>query len=180
MTRMDSVERKKMPGRARGALKAVCLRLALGALAAVAGCRSYTIVQRNIFSDEDGFLTTIEYGIASREHVNTFVSPVTGAEMPFKSKLVVEVDLPDGESFKAWQCMNFQSRGTMYKTDNGRWQILVNGFTCIVYRQSEDDESAYRPVYRGVLCDTPHIDVKKDERWKPVAVQGREYRKPSR
>ena len=156
MTRMDSVERKKMPGRARGALKAVCLGLALGALAAVAGCQSYTIVQRNIFSDEDGFLTT------------------------FKSKLVVEVDLPDGESFKAWQCMNFQSRGTMYKTDNGRWQILVNGFTCIVYRQSEDDESAYRPVYRGVLCDTPHIDVKKDERWKPVAVQGREYRKPSR
>ena len=53
MTRMDSVERKKMPGRARGALKAVCLGLVLGALAAVAGCQSYTIVQRNIFSDED-------------------------------------------------------------------------------------------------------------------------------
>ena len=143
---------------------------ALGAvaLAALAGCQSYTIVQKNVFSDEDGALVTIEYGVAERDHVNTFVSPVTGQEMPFKSKLVVEVELPDGDSFTAWQCMNFQSRGTMYKTDNDRWQILVNGFSCVVYRQAENDEAVYRPVYRGVLCDTPAVEVKRDDRWKPI------------
>lgn len=150
------------------------------AIMALAGCQSYRIVQRNVFSDEDGYLVTVNYGVAAREHVNTFVSPMTGKEMDFKSKLVVEVDLPDGDSFKAWQCMNYQARGTMYRTDNGRWQILVNGFTCIVYRQAEEVPAAYQPVYRGVLCDTPQMDVQKDDRWKPVLRQGREYRKPSR
>ena len=148
---------------------------ALGLLAFV-GCQSYKIVQKNVFSDEDGALVTVEYGVAGRDHVNTFVSPMTGQEMPFKSKLVVEVELPDGDSFKAWQCMNFQSRGTMYKTDNGRWQILVNGFTCIVYRQSEEDATAYQPVYRGVLCDTPAMDIKKDDRWKAVPYQPKRQR----
>lgn len=145
------------------------------AVLALAGCRSYRIVQRNVFSDEDGYLVTVSYGVAEREHVNTFVSPMTGKEMPFKSKLVVEVDLPDGDSFKAWQCMNFQSRGTMYKTDSGRWQILVNGFSCVLFRQSLDDPAAYQPVYRGVLCDTPQIDVKKDDRWKVVPHQPKRY-----
>lgn len=153
--------------------------LVLGVLL-LAGCQSYKIVQKNVFSDEDGFLVTVAYGVSEREHVNTFVSPMTGREMPFKSKLVVEVDLPDGESFRAWQCMNFQSRGTMYKTDSGRWQILVNGFTCIIYRQLAESPSDYGIAYRGVLCDTPQMDVKKDDRWKPVLRKGREYRKPSR
>lgn len=159
--------------------KSVHAFLLLGALA-LAGCQSYRIVQRNVFSDEDGRLVTVAYGVSEREHVNTFVSPVTGREMDFRSKLVVEVDLPDGDSFKAWQCMNFLSRGTMYKTDSDRWQILVNGFTCVVYRQAEEAKDAYAPVYRGVLCDTPRMEVKKDDRWKPVAPQGREYRKPAR
>lgn len=149
--------------------------LALGALI-LAGCQSYRIVQRNVFSDEDGFLVTVAYGVSESDHVNTFVSPVTGQEMPFKSRLVVEVDLPDGESFKAWQCMNFQTRGTMYRTDNGKWQVLVNGFSCIVYRQSGDDPQAYRTAYRGVLCDTPQVDVKKDDRWKAVPHQPKRYR----
>lgn len=146
-------------------------RFACLGLLALVGCQSYQIVQKNVFSDEDGALVTVEYGVAERDHVNTFVSPMTGQEMPFKSKLVVEVALPDGDSFKAWQCMNFQSRGTMYKTDSGRWQILVNGFTCIVYRQAEEDPSAYSAVYRGVLCDTPAMDVKRDDRWKAVPYQ---------
>ena len=173
-TARGTVAGAESPGkRARNAL------LLLGALA-LAGCQGYRIVQRNVFSDEDGALVTISYGVAEREHVNTFVSPMTGKEMPFRSKLVVEADLPDGTSFRAWQCMNFQSRGTMYRTDNGRWQVLVNGFTCFVFRQSGDDPSAYVPVYRGVLCETPAMDVRKDDRWKPVVTRGKEYRKPSR
>ena len=147
----------------------------LGA-ALFAGCQSYRIVQRNVFSDEDGRLVTVAYGVAEKEHVNTFVSPMTGEEMPFRSRLVVEAEMPDGESFRAWQCMNLQSRGTMYKTDDGRWQVLVNGFTCIVYRLAADAEDAHRPVYRGVLCDSPAVDAKKDERWKTVRTPQRVYR----
>ena len=132
------------------------------------GCNSYRIVQKNVFSDEDGYLVSVDYGVADKDHVNTFVAPMTGEELEFKSKLLILAELPDGETFKAWQCMNFQPRGTMYQTDNGKWKILVNGFTCIVYAQDKENERRYNTVYRGVLCDTPKIDVEKDERWKTI------------
>lgn len=155
--------------------KSVSAALVLG-MAAIAGCRSYRIVQRNVFSDEDGRLVTVAYGVAEKDHVNAFVSPMTGEEMPFRSRLVVEAEMPDGGSFRAWQCMNLQSPGTMYATDDGRWRVLVNGFTCIVYRQSAEGRDAYRPVYRGVLCDTPAMEVEKDDRWKTVRPPQRAYR----
>ena len=151
--------------------------IAVAALA-FAGCQSYEIVQRNVFSDEDGNLVAVDYGRSDKDHVNTFIAPTTGREMEFKSKLVVRAELPDGETFTAWQCMNFMPRGTMYKTDNGRWMLLANGFSCIVYRQVEDDPGNYREVYRGVLCETPDIGRAKerDDRWKNVPGGGRVYK----
>ncbi len=137
-------------------------------LLSLAGCNSYRIVQKNVFSNEDGYLVSIDYGVADKDHVNTFVSPMTGEELEFKSKLLILAELPDGEAFKAWQCMNFQPRGTMYQTDNEEWKVLVNGFTCIVYAQNKENERHYDIVYRGVLCETPKIDVKKDERWRTI------------
>ena len=147
-------------------------------LLAFAGCNSYRIVQKNVFSDEDGNIVTIDYGVAEKNHVNTFVAPMTGEEMDFKSKLLIFAELPDGETFKAWQCMNFQPHGTMYQTDNEKWKVLVNGFSCIVYAQDKGNERRYNTVYRGVLCDTPKIDVKKDDRWRTLRPgTGRRYTK---
>ena len=147
-------------------------------LALAAGCQSYTIVQKNVFADDDGNVAVVEYGRSERDHVNTFIAPTTGKEMEFKSKLVVRAELPDGTRFKAWQCMNFLARGTMYKTDNERWMLLANGFSCVVYRQTEDDATKYSEVFRGVLCDTPGEAARKDDRWKDVLPAGsREYRK---
>ena len=140
-------------------------------LAFAAGCQSYSIVQKNVFVDEDGNVVTVEYGRSSREHVNTFIAPTTGKKMDFRSKLVVCAELPDGTSFTAWQCMNFFVRGTMYKTDNERWMLLADGFTCVVYRQTKEDETRYKEVYRGVLCDTPDVGAakrKKDDRWRTL------------
>ena len=148
-------------------MKVANLLSALGALL-LAGCQSYEIVQSNVFSDEDGNSVMVEYGRSSTDHVNTFLSPQTGEEMEFKSKLVVLVTLPDGERFKAWQCMNFINLGTMYKTDDGEWMFLANGFSSIVYRQAGDDKDMYKEVYRGVLCDTPKRDVKRNDKWKVV------------
>ena len=151
------------------------------AVAAAAGCQSYEVVQRNVFSDEDGNLVTVDYGRSEKDHVNTFVAPLTGKEMEFKSKLVVRAELPDGTGFTAWQCMNFMRRGTMYKTDNDRWMLLADGFSCVVFRQIEEDPVNYREVYRGVLCDTPDIGGRraKDDRWKVVPGGGRVYQKRS-
>ena len=157
----------------------VARAIAAAAALALAGCQSYEIVQRNVFSDEDGNLVAVDYGRSEKAHVNTFVAPMTGKEMEFKSKLVVRAELPDGETFTAWQCMNFMRRGTMYKTDNGRWMLLADGFSCVVFRQVEDNPDNYREVYRGVLCDTPDIGVskEKDSRWTVVPSGGRVYKK---
>ena len=150
---------------------------AVACLAAVSGCQSYEVVQRNVFSDEDGNLVTVDYGRSERDHVNTVVAPLTGKEMEFKSKLVVRVELPDGDTFTAWQCMNFLRRGTMYRTDNEKWMLLANGFSCVVYLREDGDSGDYREVYRGVLCDTPDIGKgKKDSRWKTVPQGGRSTR----
>ncbi len=155
---------------------------ALLAAAFFAGCQSYDIVQRNVFSDEDGNLVAVDYGRSDTDHVNTFVAPLTGKEMEFRSKLVVRAELPDGTKFTAWQCMNFLRRGTMYKTDNGRWMLLANGFSCSVYMRDDEAGGEYREVYRGVLCDTPDIGVssEKDSRWKKIAPGGRSYRSRER
>jgi len=158
-------------------------------LSALLGCQSYTIVQRNVFADDDGNVVSVEYGRSDEDHVNTFISPTTGKEMEFRSKLVVRANFAEnvadfhevrnrgavtnrielaGESFKAWQCMNFLSRGTMYRTDNDKWMLLANGFSCIIYRQTEE-KTRYLEVFRGVLCEIDDAyKGKKDERWKKI------------
>ena len=144
------------------------------------GCQSYTIVQRNFFADDHGNIVAVDYGRSESEHVNTFRSPVTGQEMEFRSKLVVEAELPDGDAFTAWQCMNFLPYGTMYRTDNDRWMLLANGFSCVIYAQDERDGTQYREVYRGVMCDIDkNVKVKKNEKWRDVPTQRGLYKKPA-
>jgi len=147
-------------------------------LALAAGCQSYTIVQQNVFVDDDGNVVVVGYGRSESDHVNTFIAPTTGKEMEFRSRLVVRAELPDGERFTAWQCMNFLARGTMYKTDDEEWMLLANGFSCTVYRRTKEDETRYLEVYRGVLCDTPETaSRKKDERWRVLPNDPNTYRK---
>ena len=137
-------------------------------LMALAGCHSYDIVQSNIFSNDDGFAVRVDYGRSAKDHVNTFTSPVTGEEMTFKSRLVVEVTLPDGQSFVAWQGMNFLSSGTLYQTEDKSYLTLVHGFTCRVYAHdpSPADPGRYREIYSGVLCDSPKSSYKPNPKWR--------------
>ena len=108
------------------------------------------------------------YGRSRSAHVNRFRNPATGREVEFESKLVVRVHLPDGDSFTAWQCMNFFGSGTMYKTDDDEWQILVNGFTCRIYLRRDDDSGLYDEVYRGILCDSPKSEREKESKWRSM------------
>jgi len=173
------------------------LRSLFPALATVLlqGCQSYTIVQQNVFADDDGSVLFLEYGRSESDHVSTFVAPGSGKELEFRSKLMVRArfreDVPDflefrnhgtvtnrieraGESFKAWQCMNFLRRGTMYESNDGEWKLLANGFSTVVYHRTDDAPPLYLEVYRGVVCDTTEMKVEKDERWKKVPnVSGR-------
>jgi len=154
------------------------------------GCQSYTIVQRNMFTDDDGNVVVVEYGRSEKDHVNTFVAPGTGREVESKSKLMVRVRFDENvrdylevlgrgsvtnrieladQTFTAWQCMNFLPRGTMYRTDNDKWMLLANGLSCTIFRQTKEDKKNYLEVFRGVLCKIDDsCKVKKDERWKAV------------
>ena len=144
------------------------------------GCRSYTIVQRNVFADDDGTCVILDYGRSEKDHVNTFVSPATNKEMEFRSKLLVVMTFPDGYSVTAWQRMNFLPQGTMYETDDGEWRVLVNGFSCFVYQRTDEEPPRYEELFGGIICDSPEVDVKKDDRWRDVTHRGkREYKKPA-
>jgi len=136
----------------------------------MAGCQSYDIVQSNIFSNDDGDGVLVEYGRSDSDHVNTFLNPNNGQEMEFKSRLVVRVTLPDGDRITAWQCMNFLQSGTMYKTDNEKWLVLVNGFTCMIYVKdpSPHDPNRYREIYQGILCESPKSEFTPDPKWRKL------------
>jgi len=164
-------------------------------LLAAAGCNSYKITQTNHFANDDGAIVRVDYGRAEKDHINTFVSPANGRELEFKSKLVVDVTLPnwpagadypgkkagekppfDGESFTAWQCMNSSgNNGTLYKSDDGEWYFLASGFTCKVARKDGRFKSGYRGVFSGVLCNTPVTAPKKDDRWRKVKTGEKKY-----
>ena len=150
------------------------LRSFLALALLLAGCQSYEIVQRLVFADDDGNVVIVDYGRSESEHYNDFISPVTGKKMEFHSKLMLKAQLPNGDTIKAWQCMNFLPRGTMYMTDNEEWKLLQDSFSFSVYhRTGEPPPRDYLEVYRGVVCDTPAMDVKKDERWHEVLEHGR-------
>lgn len=144
------------------------LVLAIFGALLLSGCRSYDIVQENVFSDDDGNVVRVSYGRSEKYHTNTFINPATGKEMEFRSLLVIEVVLPDGDTITAWQCMNFLPSGTMYKTDNEKWMVLVNGFTTMIYRQTKEDPTNYLEVYRGILCESPKIDYKPNKNWRTL------------
>ena len=147
-------------------LRFVSIAFATLALAAAAGCRGFDIAQTCIFADEDGNVVTVGYGSAEKPHTNTYVNPFTKQEMEFKSTLAVEVELPDGDSFVAWRCMNFERSGTMYRTDNGRWMFHANGFTSSIYERRPD--GGYNQVFNGVLCEAPKSDHSGDDKWRKM------------
>lgn len=138
------------------------------AAGALSGCHSYDIVQSNIFSDEDGQLIQVDYGRSETDHINKFRSPTNGQELDFKSKLLVKVHLPGGERFLAWQCMNYLQSGTMYRSDNEKWMFHANGFSCAVYRRDDADNSRYREIFRGIMCDATNVDRSDRDRWRKM------------
>ena len=130
---------------------------AAGAMAAaIAGCASFTPMQTSLFTDEEGNLITVEYGNTKNPRESKFTAP-NGKVMTMKSRLAVDVTLPDGTDFFAWECMNTLPSGTMYRSGNEKWMFHANGITCEVFEktvnpQGQDD---YLLVFEGIICEGP-------------------------
>ena len=129
----------------------------------VAGCTSFEVSQTSHFTDDNGNIITVEYGSGKEEHVTTFTSPANGKKMEMRSRLRVRVQLPDETKFMAFQCMNFQRSGTMYRTDDEEWLFHANGFTSRVYR-FDPSKNDYLLWYEGVICQSPMGAMKRGEK----------------
>ena len=69
--------------------------------------------------------------------------------------------------------MNYLPYGTMYKSDNEEWMLHANGFSCTIYKQTEEDETKYKEVFRGVLCDIDKdVKAERNDKWKDVLRPG--------
>jgi len=121
-------------------------------LAIAAGCQSYTIMQQNVFVDDDGNVLTVRYGHLESERTTTVRNPLTRKDVEMSSRLAVSLTLPEpnGSELMAYQCMNFLPSGTMYGTDDGKWLFLANGITSAVYLINED-KTDYVLVFSGIM-----------------------------
>jgi len=122
--------------------------------AVLAGCASFHETQMVQFVDDDGRFLSVVYGYGDEDHATKWTSPINGNVVELKSKLRVKVRMEGGPRFTAYQCMNTLGSGTMYKTDNGRWMFLANGFTCAMF-EWDPRQQDYRYMFEGVLCQTP-------------------------
>ena len=122
--------------------------LAATAAALLAGCATWTFepTRTSKFVNESNEYIVVDYGI--EEHESTFIGP-GGVSMPFKSKLKVRVEMPDGTRFVAFQ--NMSTEGRLYVTDNGRWRFLERGVAAYVAERAPD-KNGFLLRYQGTLC----------------------------
>ena len=122
--------------------------LAVAATALLAGCATWTFepTRSSKFVNERNEYILVDYGI--EEHESTFIGP-GGVEMPFRSKLKVRVEMPDGTRFVAYQ--NMSTEGRLYVSDNERWKFLEKGVAAYVAERAPDGKG-YLLRYQGTLC----------------------------
>ena len=122
--------------------------LSVAVAALLAGCATWTFepTRSSKFVNEQNEYILVDYGI--EEHESTFIGP-GGVRMPFRSKLKVRVEMPDGTRFVAYQ--NMSTEGRLYVTDNERWRFLERGVAAYVAERAPD-KSGHILRYQGTLC----------------------------
>lgn len=124
-----------------------CLAPAL-AFALLAGCASFEATRTQKFVDEAGRFVLVDYGAEKEPRTSQFTLG-NGVALPFKSKLKVRVELPDGTRFTAYQRMS--AAGNLYLTDDGQWEYFEQGTGCIVAAKAQDGRG-FLVRYQGTLC----------------------------
>ncbi|MGN0853747.1 MAG: hypothetical protein ACI4Q3_10295 [Kiritimatiellia bacterium] len=131
-------------------MKRIGFLSALGALLVVSGCAtwSFTVLRTQKFVDDNNNYVLVDYGRDEKGHESTFRIS-NGARLPFRSKMKVRVELPDGKRFVAYQHMS--ATGNLYKTDDGQWEYFEEGVACVVAEMAPD-RKGYLCRFQGVLC----------------------------
>lgn len=118
------------------------------ALALLAGCASFEATRSQKFVDEAGAFVHVDYGADKEPRTSTFVLS-NGVQLPFRSKLKVRVELPDGTRFTAYQRMS--TAGNLYLDEDGEWEYFEQGTGCLVARKAPDGKG-FLVRFQGTLC----------------------------
>lgn len=121
-------------------------------LAVLTGCATWTFeaTRSQKFVDESNNYVLVDYGSEKEPRASTFQLS-NGLKLPFKSKLKVRVELPDGTRFVAYQRMS--SAGNLYMTDDETWEYFEQGTACIIAKKAQDGRG-FLIQYQGTLCAT--------------------------
>ena len=122
--------------------------LAAAACALLAGCATFDAVRTQRFVDDENNYVQVEYASEKEPRVSTFTLS-NGVKLPFRSKLKVRVELPDGRRFVAYQRMS--EAGNLYMTEDDEYKYFEMATGCLVARRAKD-RRGYVPLYQGVLC----------------------------
>jgi len=124
--------------------------LAGATLALLAGCATWTFeaTRTQRFVDEADRYVLVDYGAEKEPRSSTFRLS-NGVTLPFKSKLKVRVELPDGTRFVAYQRMS--QAGNLYMTDDENWEYFEQATGCLVAKKAEDGRG-FLIQYQGTLC----------------------------
>ena len=123
---------------------------AAAALLLLAGCATWTYepTRSQKYVDDANNYVHVDYGSEKEPRASTFVLS-NGVRLPFKSKLKVRVELPDGTRFVAYQRMS--QAGNLYLTDDETFEYFEQGTGCIVGHRKKGDRG-FGIVFQGVLC----------------------------
>lgn len=134
--------------------------LAVATVALAAGCATwrFTPVMTAVFVNENNEYATIDSGREEREQI---VRGVDGRDVVFVMHLKVRVEMPDGERFVAYQ-VPADVPGALYRTDDGEWQVLEQGVSCMVFKMDDDGEG-YVKRFEGVICSQKNADDDKPQ-----------------
>ncbi len=118
------------------------------ALTLLTGCTSFEPTRTQKFVDEFGQFVRVDYGAEKEPRTSTFVLS-NGVRLPFRSKLKVRVEMPDGERFVAYQRMSMA--GNLYLDDREDWEYFEQGTACLIARKAPD-KKGFLVKFQGTLC----------------------------
>ena len=98
----------------------------------------------------------VDYGDEKRE---TVLYRQDGTEFPYKSRYKVRATFPSGYRFVAYDVPS--NGGTLYRSDNGEWELLSAGYACRVYQYSGDESEL---VFEGMVYSQSGGGMSKNNR----------------
>lgn len=132
-----------MKNTARGFLVAA----GIAALSLVCGCATWDCrFKPNMtmwFINDLSDVLVVDYGNEERE---TTLYREDGTDFPYKSRYKVRATFPSGYRFVAYDVPS--NGGTLYRSDDGEWELLSAGYACRVFQYTEEGADL---VFEGIL-----------------------------